>query len=76
MGRRKVAYYQVLCDYPKHGIPRDLPKGAAYRFFNDGQYVVCEDCWVDKLVVEDLLKILHIDMSQSKVGQEYFDIGG
>jgi len=76
MGRRKVAYYQVLCDYPAHGLYRDLPKGAGYRFFNSGKYVVCEDCWVDKLVVEDLLKILHIDMTQSKVGQEYFDVGG
>ena len=76
MGRRKVAYYQVLCDYPKHGTPRDLPKGASYRFFNAGKYAVCEDCWKDKLIVEDLLKILHIEMGESKVGREYFDVGG
>lgn len=76
MGRRKVAYYQILCDYPKHNAPRDLPKGAAYRFFDGGDVVVCEDCWADKLVVEDFLKLLYIETGNSKVGQEYFDAGG
>lgn len=76
MGRNRVAYYQVLCDYPRHGLPRDLGKGAGYHFFEDGNYVVCENCWVDKLTVEDLLKVLHIKKIETKTGLEYFDVGG
>lgn len=76
MGRRKVAYYQVLCDYPAHGTLRDLPKGAGYRYFMNDKYVVCDDCWAEKLVIENLFRLLHIEIGQSKVGREYFDIGG
>jgi len=48
----------------------ELSKGTAYRVFNGGDLVICEDCWNNKLVVEKLLKILNIGMLATQVGQE------
>lgn len=69
MGRRRISYYQVTCDYPDHA-PTQLPAGAGYRVFNGGDLVICDNCWEDKLVVEVLLKMLNIGVLHTQVGQE------
>ena len=78
MGRCKVAYYQVFCDYPLHasiGVSRELAKGDEYHYLGDNK-VVCANCWDNKMTVEALLELLKVEHALTSVGKEYFDTGG
>lgn len=57
MGRTKITYYQVRCDYPTHEGARELYNGCTYHLMGD--YIVCNGCWANKLVVETLLECLN-----------------
>lgn len=71
MGRRKVSYYQVTCDYPEHTpeLQTQLPGNSVYHLIG-GSFAVCNNCWENRLVVETLLDILNITYSVMSVGKE------
>lgn len=60
MGIRKVTYDQASCDYPQHdSTNQQLSRGTSYHLI-DSAFVVCIDCWDNKMTVEGLLKVIQV----------------
>lgn len=75
MGRKKITYYQVRCDYSIHIGDRELANGDEYHHL-EADIVICKNCWNNLMTVETLLVLLKMYHQVAKVGKEYFAEGG
>lgn len=74
MGRTRMYYYQVVCDYPAHKSAEpdiNLAKGEYYHFLANGK-AVCGGCWDNRMTVESLLDLLNIEHKLLNVDEVSF----
>jgi hypothetical protein len=76
MGLERVTYVKVFCDYPDHGPIKAQALNAGESFHqlitnSQPDLVICEKCWDNKMIVEDLLKLVGVTPLLQKVKSKY-----